>query len=143
MICMNKYFNQEYNVKFSDCDVSNTVYNSNYFLWFEEARFGIAQEAKIMTESNDFISEDIYYPVIEASCKFLKPIPCYTNLLIKTCLKKSKFPKLEFKHTIMRKETNEILTTAKTVTAIVSRKKGMLLQTPLNIEKKINEYFNC
>jgi len=128
-------------VKFSDCDVSNTVYNSNYFIWFEEARFGIAYEAEI-TGISGASNDDIYYPVIEAGCKFLKPIPCHTNLLIKTCLKKPKLPRLEFEHTVMKKETNEVLANAKTVTAIVSRKKGMFFQIPLHIEEKVKRYFN-
>lgn len=142
---MSKWIHEEHTVQFHECDPSKTVYNRNYFIWFEKARFKIAELAKL----NDYIAECeleqgelITFPVIEAQCKFLLPIPINTKLIINTKLERPKVAKLKFKHTIVDAVSNKEYAKAETIVGVVSSKRGLLLTLNPQVKSLIEDYLN-
>lgn len=137
---MSKWYRQKHVVEFWECDPSKTVYNSKYFIWFENARFAIADEAKLLTYVDEFSKDKITFPVLEAECKFLLPIPLGAHLSIRTKLEKPKMAKLVFKHVVTDEVTNEDYATATTTVGVLSEEKGLIMNLDPNIKKIIYDY---
>ncbi len=142
---MAKWHHEKHIVSFYECDPSRTVHNSKYFIWFENARFEIAKESnldsyieKLQEEKGDLL----LFPVLEAECKFLLPIPLGTKLILRTKLEKPKAAKLVFKHVITGELDGKDYGTATTVVGILSSKRGLLISLNEDIQKLINDYID-
>lgn len=137
---MSKWYNQKHIVSFWECDPSKTVHNTKYFIWFENARFAIAKEANLLSYIAEYSGDKITFPVLEAECKFLLPIPLGAKLIIRTKLEKPKMAKLVFKHVITDEVTNKNYALATTTVGILSDKTGLCMNLDDNIRKIINNY---
>lgn len=137
---MSKWYNQKHIVSFWECDPSKTVHNTKYFIWFENARFAIAKEANLLSYIEEYSGDKITFPVLEAECKFLLPIPLGAKLIIRTKLEKPKMAKLVFKHVITDEVTNKNYALATTTVGILSDKTGLCMNLDDNIRKIINNY---
>lgn len=137
---MSKWYSQKHTVLFWECDPSKTVHNTKYFIWFEEARFAIAKEANLLSYIDGCSEERITFPVLEAECKFLLPVPLGANLIIHTKLEKPKMAKLVFKHVITDEVTNRDYATATTAVGILSDKSGLHMNLDESIKKIIYDY---
>ena len=137
---MSKWYSQKHTVAFWECDPSKTAHNSRYFIWFEEARFAIAKEAKLLDYIGKCSEERITFPVLEAECKFLLPIPCDAKLLIRTKLDKPKMAKLIFKHIVTDEVTKKDYAIAITTVGILSDKSGLQMNIDESIKKIIYDY---
>lgn len=139
---MSKWCVQKHKVEFWECDPSVTVHNSKYFIWFERARFLIAQEIGLEEVIKGISGDRIYFPVIEAECKYIRPIPLDADLIIRTRLKKPKVAKLFFEHIITDEKTNEKYAQAVTIVGICSEEHGLILTLSDDFKEKLDNYFD-
>lgn len=139
---MGKWIQCEHVVEFFECDPAGIVHNSKYFIWFEQARFRIAQEAKIMEciENNSDEEDSFYFPVINAECKFIKPIEMGKRVIIKTKLKKPKVAKFIFVHSVVDAITGVEYAKAETQVCVCSKKKGMVMHLSEELVQVIDNY---
>ncbi len=141
---MSKWYHQKHTVEFCECDPSKTVYNSYYFIWFENARFAIAEEAGLFSYVDALYNEDkkdrIIFPVLEAECKFLLPIPLGAKLIIRTKLEKPKLAQMVFRHVVTDEESGDEYASATTTVGILSEKAGLLINLDEKIKRVIYNY---
>ncbi len=141
---MSIWLHDRHIAEFYECDPAGIVHNSKYFIWFEQARFKIAKEAKIMECMKEEASnnDSYFFPVIEAECKFIRPIPLGTELIIKTQLKKPIVAKFVFKHVVTDAITGIEYARAKTQVSICSDKRGMIMNLSPNLKQVIEKYLS-
>jgi|BioPla2DNA2_1021312.scaffolds.fasta_scaffold11349_9 acyl-CoA thioester hydrolase len=139
---MGNWYHEKHIVEFYECDPLSMVHNSKYLIWFERARFQIAEEANIMSIVKECMEagEEIMFPVLEAECKYILPIPLGSHLNIRTKLEKPKIARLEFKHIVTDAITGQVYAKAKTVIGLLSSKRGLLFHMTEEMKKLINDY---
>ncbi|AEY67084.1 acyl-CoA thioesterase [Clostridium sp. BNL1100] len=140
---MSKWYHEKHIVEFNECDPSKTVYNSKYFVWFENSRFAIAEQVQLSSYVEKIAREQgdsIIFPVLEAECKFLLPIPMGTHLILRTKLEKPKAAKLVFKHIATGEFDGKEYAVATTTVGVLSAKNGLHMSLDDNFKKLINDY---
>lgn len=140
---MGRWYRENHKVEFNECDLSGTVYNSKYFIWFERARFQIAKEAGLQELVEKYHREDIdqlVFPVLEAESKFTLPIPIGANISIRTKLERPKVAKLIFHHIVTDLDSGKEYAKAKTVVGILSSEKGLLWYLSDDMKQLIDNY---
>ncbi len=144
-IYMEKWDREEVIVQFHECEQYSHVHNSVYFIWFEKARFRIAEELKLLSYVANMEKDDgdmILFPVLETECEFLSPIPFDTHLIVSTKLLKPKMAKFVFQHIITGKDDGKTYTEAKTTVGVLSVKHGFCLKMDPVMEQLVSTYFN-
>ncbi len=141
---MSIWLHDRHIAEFYECDPAGIVHNSKYFIWFEQARFKIAKEAKIMEcmKEETLDNDSYFFPVIEAECKFIRPISLGTELIIKTQLKKPVVAKLAFKHVVTDAITGIEYARAKTQVSMCSDKRGMIMNLSPKMKQTIEKYLS-
>lgn len=140
---MSKWYRENHEVEFHECDLSATVYNAKYFIWFERARFQIAKEAGLQTLVEQYERESadkLVFPVLEAECKFTLPIRVGANISIRSRLERPKVGKLTFHHIVTDLDSGKEYAKAKTVVGILSSQKGLLLYLDNDMKQLLDKY---
>ncbi len=121
-------------VRYAETDQMGVVYHGNYAQYFEIARtewlrsLGVAYK---YMEKNGII-----LPVVSLNCNFKKPAFYDDVLTVKTTVKKLPVVKIEFDYEITNQH-NELLSTASTALAFISRNSGKPVHCPEYILEKI------
>lgn len=110
---------------FRECDLSGYVHPSNYFRWFEEARFCIAKQVGL---SDYFGYSQIYFPVIASECECYSRIEADTAIQIRTTLALPGKAKIKFTHFVYEEKTDTLFMKGTTQVAAVSRESGAFMR---------------
>jgi len=122
-------------VRYEETDQMGVVYYANYFIWFEMARTELFRvndlEYKTIEEQ-----DNLYIPVIEASCKYKVSLK-YDDLIdIHVKLSQMTRIKIIFEYTI--KKESIIVATGITEHVFTDHNSKIV-----SIPKKIKEHFSC
>ncbi len=121
----NKKFLPEYITNcatdFSDYDFRGQLRFTKYFELFEQARFEFARSVGLL-QWND---KDIFFPVINVECSYIKPIGIINQFYICTYVEITRFNKFTFYHEVIDSDTHEKYAFATTVVSMVSKSNGM------------------
>ncbi len=83
------------------------VYYANFFVYFEMGRTEYLRNLGI--PYSELEKEHIYFPVIEANCRFRSPARYDDVLLIQTWVSELRHASVEFSHKVIREGDNTLL----------------------------------
>jgi len=126
----------EIRVSYADTDQMGVVYYGNYLTWFERGRTELLRESGLAYK--DMEKQDVYLPVVEASCAYKAPA-CYDDLIIiKTIVGKIGRSSISFSYEIYRKDGNKLLATGETRHAFINRERA-IVPAPEEVSKRLTE----
>ena len=110
------------------------VYYSNYFVYFEMGRIEFLRNLGF--SYSELEKENIFLAVVDAHCKYRSPARFDNILVIKTCLSKMKYARIEFRYEIRRKDEEKLIAEGSTVLACLGKNRRPIA-IPDNIKNAI------
>jgi len=99
--------NIELRVRYAETDQMGVVHHSRYFEWFECGRTELMRQ---LGYSYLTMEEDgVLLPIVEASCKYLRPAKYDDLIQIKTELKEKPRPRIQLFYKVFRLPKDEFL----------------------------------
>ncbi len=124
------YIEFEERVRYSETDQMGVAHNKSYFEWFEIARTEYCRRKNISYKS---IEEQGYYlVVVEAFCRYKKPLRYDENFLIRVFLKKIIPKKVIFTYELFTKDKKKLVASGYTV-HIVTNARSKVCPLPPHI----------
>lgn len=105
--------------RYEETDQMGVIYHGNYYTWFEVGRSNFFRSLGYTYKRLE--SEGIILPVVESSCKYIKPALYDEEVLIRTSVASQKGVRLEFKYEVLRREDKELLAEGRTLHAFVGK----------------------
>ena len=96
-----------YRVIYGDTDQMGVVYYANYLRWLEMGRTELLRQ--IGTPYHSIEEMGFFFPVIEVSCRYLKPARFDDEIMIETSLTALNRATLDFTYKISRKNDSQLL----------------------------------
>ena len=128
------YVEFEERVRYSETDQMGVAHNKSYFEWFEIARTEYCRRKNIPYKS---IEEQGYYlVVVEAFCKYKKPLRYDETFLIRVFLKNITPKKVVFTYELFTKDKEKLVASGHTV-HIVTNASTKVCDLPPDIVNKI------
>ena len=121
--------------RYAETDQMGVIYHGNYYMWFEVGRSDFFRSLGYTYKRLE--QEGIILPVVESSCKYIKPAMYDEEVLIRTSIEFQKGIRIGFKYEVLRKEDEELLAEGRTLHAFV----GTDLK-PVRL-KSLNEEFRA
>jgi acyl-CoA thioester hydrolase len=103
---MNKH-ELQVKIYYEDTDCGGVVYYANYLKYFERARTEMFEQ--VCMPLTELMKQGIQFVVAEAYLKYLRPGRYADRLVIQSWIKELGHVSILFVHTVIRKETGEIL----------------------------------
>ncbi len=125
-----------FRVSYSDTDQMGFMHHSNYFKYYETARWELFRSIGI--PYNEIEEEDVILPVINASVKFNKPAFYDQKIWIITKIKSNKGARIIFDNHIIN-EAGEIINEAQITVACVRKSTGKACIPPKRISVTLKE----
>ena len=124
----------EQKVRYSETDQMGVAHNKNYFEWFEIGRTEYCYKKNIPYKN---IEEQGYYlVVVEAFCKYKKPLRYDEKFFIRVFLKEITPKKVMFVYELVTKEEKKLIASGYTV-HIVTDSKAKVCSLPPHIIRKL------
>ena len=108
-----------YRVIYGDTDQMGVVYYANYLRWFERGRTELLRQVGLPYSSVE--EKGLHLPVVEVSCRYLKPARYDDEIAIETTLTALSRVTLDFRYKILRKNDGQLLAEGTTRHACVDR----------------------
>jgi len=105
--------------RYSETDQMGVIYHGNYYMWFEVGRSDYFRSLGYAYKRLE--QEGIILPVVESSCRYIKPAMYDEEVLIRTQVELQKGIRIGFKYEVLRKEDEELLAEGRTLHAFVGR----------------------
>lgn len=100
-------------VRYSETDQMGVAHNKNYFGWFEIGRTEYCRQKNIPYK--DIEAQGFYLVVVEAFCKYKKPLKYDQKFIIRVFLEKITPKKVEFAYELVTKEGKKLIASGHTV----------------------------
>lgn len=126
-----------FRVTYSDTDQMGFMHHSNYFRYYESARWELFRKMGI--PYSELEKEDFILPVVSASLKYLKPALYDQKIKITTKLASFRGPRLVFEYQMLN-ENLEILNEAQVVTGCVRKSTGKACFPPERLNNALMKY---
>ena len=123
-------------VSYSDTDQMGFMHHSNYFRYYETARWELFRSLGI--PYHEIEEEDVILPVINASAKFIKPAFYDQEIKINTMIKSHKGARIIFDNQAIN-EAGEIINEAQITVACVRKSTGKACFPPKRISDTLKE----
>jgi len=105
--------------RYSETDQMGVIYHGNYYMWFEVGRSDFFRSLGYTYKRLE--QEGIILPVVESSCKYIKPAMYDEEVLIRTTVEFQKGIRIGFKYEVLRREDEVLLAEGRTLHAFVGR----------------------
>jgi acyl-CoA thioester hydrolase len=125
-----------FRVSYSDTDQMGFMHHSNYFRYYETARWELFRSLGI--PYHEIEEEDVILPVINASAKFIKPAFYDQEIKINTRIKSHKGARITFDNQAIN-EAGEIINEAQITVACVRKSTGKACSPPKKISDTLKE----
>lgn len=132
-----KFCTTEIKVIYGDTDAMGVVYYANYLRWFEIGRTEYFR--KFDYPPLHYVKKGFYLPAVEVACRYYKPALYDDTLIIETSLGKLSRVTLRMDYAIIRKNTEEIITTGASMHALINSK-GELISFPKEFIEKMKNF---
>ncbi len=126
-------------VRYFECDSMKVVHHLNYFVWLENARFKLVEEAKINFKELEQLG--FKFPVIEIKGKYFKSARFGDSVLIKTELEYPDTTKLVFRYSIYNMQNNELLFKGFSIHVVVADDDTILIDFDPETREKLDSFF--
>lgn len=100
-------------VRYSETDQMGVAHNKNYFGWFEIGRTEYCRQKNIPYK--DIEAQGFYLVVVEAFCKYKKPLRYDQKFIIRVFLENITPKKVEFAYELVTKEEKKLIASGHTV----------------------------
>lgn len=100
-------------VRYSETDQMGVAHNKNYFGWFEIGRTEYCRQKNIPYK--DIEAQGFYLVVVEAFCKYKKPLKYDQKFIIRVFLENITPKKVEFAYELVTKEEKKLIASGHTV----------------------------
>ena len=117
-------------VRYSETDQMGVVHNKNYFEWFEIGRTEYCRQKNIPYKNIE--AQGYYLVVVEAFCKYKKPLRYDEKFIIRVFLEKITPKKVIFAYELVTKEEKKLIASGYTV-HIVTNSKAEVSSLPPHI----------
>jgi len=125
-----------FRVSYSDTDQMGFMHHSNYFRYYETARWELFRSIGI--PYHEIEEEEVILPVINASVKFIKPAFYDQEIKIVTMIKSFKGIRIIFDNQTIN-EAGEIINEAQITVAFVRKSTGKACFPPKRISDTLKE----
>ncbi|WP_430885541.1 acyl-CoA thioesterase [Fusibacter sp. JL216-2] len=105
--------------RYAETDQMGVIYHGNYYAWFEVGRSDFFRSLGYTYKRLE--QEGIILPVVESSCKYIKPAMYDEEVLIRTFVEMQKGIRIGFKYEVLRKEDETLLAEGRTLHAFVGK----------------------
>jgi len=123
----------EQKVRYSETDQMGVAHNKNYFEWFEIGRTEYCHKKNIPYKN---IEEQGYYlVVVEAFCKYKKPLRYDEKFFIRVFLKEITPKKIMFVYELVTKEEKKLIASGYTIHVVTNSKAKACSLPPHIIDK--------
>ena len=121
---MNNSFKVSYRVIYGDIDKLGIVYNANYFRLFEIGRGEFFRNLGVTYKEIE--AKKIYSPLVEANCKYIKPIHYDDLIIIDTSIDLEYKKGIAFLYKILSEDQKTTLATGFTKQAFLNSKNKVI-----------------
>lgn len=119
---------KEFDIRFSEVDAMNIVWNGSYALYFEDAReefgrvFGLSYQL--------YMANECPAPLVELSFKYIKPLLYRQRARIDIIFRNTSASKIVFDYEIYLLEDNSLVTTGTSTQVFVDKNYNLMLTNP-------------
>ncbi len=106
-------------VRYAETDQMGIVHHSHYPVWYEVARTDFIK--KIGLTYTEMERMGIMLPLLDLSCRYLRPAFYEDELQVEAKISKLRRVKMEFSYAIRRHDNAELINTGSTMHGIVDR----------------------
>ena len=121
-------------VYYKDIDQMGIVYYSRYFEFFELARTELLNSIGFAVK--DIEKNDLFLPVVSASCEYIKSARFEDKLIIESQIIKTPSARLQIDYNIISENDQLVIAKGKTVHGFINRK-GKPIKPPKVLIEKI------
>jgi len=125
----------EERVRYSETDQMGVAHNKNYFEWFEIGRTEFCRKRGISYQ--DIEARGYYFVVVEAFCKYRKPLRYDDVFVIRVSLREITPKKVVFDYELLTKEERNLIASGYTI-HIVTNAKAEVSAMPEKFLKKMS-----
>ena len=125
----------EERVRYSETDQMGVAHNKSYFEWFEIGRTEFCRRKGI--PYREIEAQGFYLVVVEAFCKYRKPLRYDQTFIIRVTLREATSKKVVFDYEILTKEDRNLLASGYTV-HIVTNSRGEVSPLPTPVLDRIS-----
>jgi acyl-CoA thioester hydrolase len=124
----------EEKVRYSETDQMGVAHNKNYFEWFEIGRTEFCRQKNITYK--DIEAQGFYLVVVEAFCKYKKPLRYDQRFIIRVFLESISPRKLVFSYELVTPEEKKLIASGYTV-HIVTNSEAKTCSFPTHIVESL------
>ena len=128
-------FETEERVRYSETDQMGVAHNKSYFEWFEIGRTEFCRRKGI--SYREIEAQGFYLVVVEAFCKYRKPLRYDQMFIIRVSLREAASKKVVFDYQILTKEDRQLVASGYTV-HIATNARGEVSPLPAAVLEKIS-----
>jgi len=132
---MNQSVEKEERVRYSETDQMGVAHNKSYFEWFEIGRTEFCRSKGI--PYREIEAQGFYLVVVEALCKYRKPLRYDQLFIIKVTLREAGLKKVVFDYEILTKEDRRLVASGYTV-HIATDARGEVSPLPAAVLEKLS-----
>lgn len=107
-----------FRVRYAETDAMGVAHHSNYFVWFEAGRTELMRSLGWSYRQMED-EAGVRLPVIEASCRFLRPVRYDDEVVVKTTARLMSRVRVAFDYELLRPADGTLLAQGRTVHAAV------------------------
>ena len=123
--------------RYEETDQMGVIYHGNYYTYFEVGRSSFFRSLGYSYKKLE--EAGIILPVIESSCKYIKPALYDVEIIVRTRVECIKGVKLCFLYNILNKETEELLAEGRTMHVFADR--NLKLKRPKHFSEEVKAMF--
>ncbi len=124
----------EERVRYSETDQMGVAHNKSYFEWFELGRTEFCRQRGVPYQEIE--SQGFYLVVVEASCKYRRPLRYDQAFIIRVTLRESTPKKFVFDYALFTKEERTLVAEGTTV-HIVTNRRGEVTPLPDSLRARV------
>jgi acyl-CoA thioester hydrolase len=125
----------EERVRYSETDQMGVAHNKSYFEWFEIGRTEFCRSKGIPYKEVE--AQGFYLVVVEALCRYRKPLRYDQTIIIKVTLREASSKKVVFDYEILTKEERRLVASGHTV-HIATDARGEVSPLPTAVLEKLS-----
>jgi len=133
---LKNFIEVEERVRYSETDQMGVAHNKNYFEWFEIGRTEYCRQRNIPYKEIEI--QGYYFVVVEAFCRYKKPLRYDDLFLIRVHLEELTAKKAVFSYELLTKEEKKLIASGYTV-HIVTNENAEITVLPDHLLNRIRE----
>ncbi len=124
----------EERVRYAETDGMGIAHHKNYFVWFEAGRTEFCRRRGLTYREVESLG--FFIVVVEASCRYKKPLRYDDRFIVRTVLEEATPKKFVFAYEILAPDGGTVMAMGRTVHVVVDRK-GRVSALPPDVLERL------